>query len=103
MLATARKIFGEFDDQRAEVYFGSKTEITSSSFLRNYLYQIVDRGDYTLALPGKFSLCFSLAANVCRHFGIEPVERTGVPSQDDISHLVEDPLHHRVAKQISLQ
>ena len=103
MIAGAKKVFGDFDDRRADIYFGSKTEVTSSSFLRNYLYQIVDRGTYTLALPGKFSLCFSLAANVCRHFGIEPVERIGVFSQEEISHLVEDPLHRRLAKQISLQ
>ena len=103
MLASAKKIFGNFDDRRAEVYFGSKTEVTSSSFLRNYLYQIVDRGRYTLALPGKFSLCFSLAANVCRHFGIEPVERVGVPSHQDIGQLIEDPLHHRIAKELSLR
>ena len=103
MVEKARKVFGDFDDRRAEIYFGSKTEVTSSSFLRNYLYQIVDRGTYTLALPGKFSLCFSLAANVCRHFGIEPVERIAAVSQQDISHLVQEPRHHHLAKQISLQ
>jgi len=103
MVAKAKKVFGDFDDKRAEIYFGSKTELTSSSSLRNYLYHIVDRGTYTLALPGKFSLCFSLAANVCRHFGIEPVERIGTLSQQDISHFIEDPLHHRLARQISLQ
>jgi hypothetical protein len=103
MVEKARKVFGDFDDRRAEIYFGSKTEVTSASFLRNYLYQIVDRGTYTLALPGKFSLCFSLAANVCRHFGIEPVERIAAASQQDISHLVQEPRHHHLAKQISLQ
>jgi glycine/D-amino acid oxidase-like deaminating enzyme len=99
----ARNIFGDFDDSRAEIYFGCKTEVTSSSSLRNYLYHIVDRETYTLALPGKFSLCFSLAVNMCRHFGIEPVERIKTLSQEDISHLVDDPLHHRLAKQICLQ
>ena len=103
MVKEARKVFGDFDDSRAEIYFGSKTEVTSSSFLRNYLYHIVDRGTYTLALPGKFSLCFSLAANVCRHFGIEPVERIGFSSQQDIGNLTEDPLHQRIAKQLALQ
>jgi hypothetical protein len=81
----ARNIFGDFDDSRAEIYFGCKTEVTSSSSLRNYLYHIVDRETYTLALPGKFSLCFSLAVNMCRHFGIEPVERIKTLSQEDIS------------------
>ena len=103
MVAKAKRVFGDFDDRRAEIYFGSKTELTSSSFLRNYLYHIVDRGAYTLALPGKFSLCFSLAANVCRHFGIEPVERIRPLTEQDISHFIEDPFHHRLAKQISLQ
>jgi hypothetical protein len=103
MVAKAKRVFGDFDERRAEIYFGSKTELTSSSFLRNYLYHIVDRGAYTLALPGKFSLCFSLAANVCRHFGIEPVERIRSLTEQDISHFIEDPLHHRLAKHISLQ
>jgi len=67
--------------------------------MRNYLYKIVDREDYTLALPGKFSLCFSLAANVCRHFGIEPVERLRVSSRD-VSALIERPKHFKLASQI---
>jgi hypothetical protein len=102
MLELAQKVFGSFSETRAELFFGYKTELTSSSSMRNYLYRIVDRGAYTLALPGKFSLCFSLAANVCRHFGIEPVERIRMAA-NDVGHLTEDPHHLKLALQLALK
>jgi hypothetical protein len=100
MARLARQVLGNFEDSRAQLFFGSKTEVGGTRSMRNYLYKIIDRGDYTLALPGKFSLCFSLAANVCRHFGIEPVERLR-PSANDVSGLVARPLHLRLASQIA--
>ena len=100
MTHLARRVLGDFEDTRAELFFGSKTELTGSRSMRNYLYRIIDRGDYTLALPGKFSLCFSLAANVCRHFGIEPVERLRF-SPKDVSHLIARPLHLKLASRIN--
>ena len=69
--------------------------------MRNYLYHIIDRDTHTLALPGKFSLCFSLAVNVCRHFGFEPVDRTRVGKSEEVRGLIEDPLHYRMAKQLA--
>ena len=101
MLLMARKVFGDFDDKGADLFFGYKTEVSSSSFMRNYLYHIIDRDTHTLALPGKFSLCFSLAVNVCRHFGFEPVDRTRVGKSEEVRGLIEDPLHYRMAKQLA--
>jgi hypothetical protein len=100
MTRLARRVLGNFEDNRDQLFFGSKTEIGGTRSMRNYLYKIIDRDDYTRALPGKFSLCFSLAANVCRHFGIEPVERLR-PSSKNVSHLIAEPLHLRLARTIS--
>lgn len=102
MLGLGRKVFGDFDEKGADLFFGYKTEIVSSSFMRNYLYHIVDQGAYTIALPGKFTLCFSLAVNVCRHFGIEPVERVKLKNEE-VRHYIEDPTHYRLAKQLALK
>ncbi|HJS07626.1 MAG TPA: hypothetical protein VJ809_08190, partial [Pirellulales bacterium] len=100
MTQIARRVLGTFDDSRAELFFGSKTEVSGTRSMRNYLYKIIDRGAYTLALPGKFSLCFSLAANVCRHFGIEPVERLR-PSSKDVSDLIARPRHLQAASRLT--
>ncbi len=101
MLGLARKVFGAFDEQGADLFFGYKTEVSSSSFIRNYLYHIIDRGHYTLALPGKFSLCFSLAANVCRHFGIEPVKAVRLADDPSLAALIHEPMHSRMAKRLA--
>lgn len=101
MLGMARRVFGDFDDKGADLFFGYKTEVSSSSFIRNYLYHIIDRGQYTLALPGKFSLCFSLAANVCRHFGIEPVKAVRLAEREAVQDAVEEPLHYRMARRLA--
>ncbi|MEW6324881.1 MAG: FAD-binding oxidoreductase [Nitrospirota bacterium] len=100
MLSTAGRVFGDLGQRETDLYFGYKTEVTSSSSLRNYLYHIVDRGAFTLVLPGKFSLCFSLAVNVCRHFGLEPVERVRMKEDDAVGQLIEEPLHQRIAKRL---
>lgn len=102
MLGLARGVFGDFDEKGADVFFGYKTEVASSSFMRNYLYYIIDRGAYTLAVPGKFTLCFSLAVNVCRHFGIEPVERVTLKNEE-VGHYIEQPMHYRLARQLAMR
>lgn len=103
MLELTKKMFRGLDDRPNDLYFGYKTEVTTSSSLRNYLYHIIERPNYTLALPGKFSLCFSLAVNVCRHFGIEPIERVKMAEGATVSRLVEEPLHYTIAKKLSLR
>ncbi len=82
MIEKARKIFNiDMSAHGAELYFGIKTEIVNEGHLRNYQYHIIDEGRAVVALPGKMSLAFSLAVNVCRHFGIDPV--TEAPSFED--------------------
>ena len=103
MLGMAKRVFGDFDAKNTDLFFGYKTEVSSSSFIRNYLYHILDRGEYTLALPGKFSLCFSLAVNVCRHFGIEPVEQSRLVEPEAVRSLIEEPLHYQMAKRLAEQ
>ncbi|PWT74106.1 MAG: hypothetical protein C5B60_07170 [Chloroflexi bacterium] len=100
MIGVARRSLGQFDESRAALFFGSKTETVGSRSMRNYLYRIIDRGAYTLALPGKFSLCFSLATNLCRHFGIEPVERIRMGASD-VTDLIEPSKHLQLANQIA--
>lgn len=101
MLAMAKNVFGEFDAKSTDLFFGYKTEVSSSSFIRNYLYHIIDRGHYTLTLPGKFSLCFSLAANVCRHFGIEPVKAVRLKDDASVEAMLQEPMHSRMARRLA--
>lgn len=102
MMGIATALLRDLGERHTGVYFGYKTEVASSSSKRNYLYHILDRDSYTLALPGKFTLCFSLAVNVCRHFGIDPVERVRLTPQD-VSSLIAEPLHYQLAKQLAAQ
>ncbi|MDE2179523.1 MAG: hypothetical protein KGJ40_01580 [candidate division NC10 bacterium] len=39
-------------------------------------------GAYTVALPGTFTLCFSLVVKVCCYFGIESVERVKLKDEE---------------------
>ena len=100
LMERARQVWAHIDASRTRVYYGSKTEMELSTGPRNYLYRIVDQDGYTLALPGKFSLCFSLAVNVCRHFGVEPVQRIRMTS-GEIDSLIALPQHLRIARQLS--
>ena len=76
LLSRARRTFGrEIQPEQAELYFGYKTEVCSKKARRNYQYYIIDTENCVVALPGKMSLAFSLAVNVCRHFGVDPVSR----------------------------
>jgi glycine/D-amino acid oxidase-like deaminating enzyme len=81
------------DDADAALYFGYKTEVQSGKLSRNYQYHIVDGRDCVVALPGKMSLAFSLAVNVCRHFGIDPVTDCGHLGDADVAPLIDLPDH----------
>lgn len=61
------------DDYQVEIYYGTKTEVTTKSQLRNYQYHIIKEGNQVSIFPGKFTLSFSLAVNLCRRLGIDPV------------------------------
>ncbi len=70
----AERVFGrQIDPSQTSLYFGFKTELVEGQQARNYQYQIVETDNGVLALPGKLSLAFSLAVNLCRHFGVDPV------------------------------
>jgi glycine/D-amino acid oxidase-like deaminating enzyme len=103
LFALAKKLFPGLEQAPAAVFYGYKTELTRSSSIRNYLYHIRDYENYTLALPGKFSLCFSLAANVCRHFGIEPVSCTRMLQDIVVEQLIELPRHFQIARQLAFE
>jgi len=93
--------FPEGGDHQWSVYFGPKTELVGNSQLRNYQYHIIDAGNCTVVLPGKFSLAFSLAVNTCRHFGVEPLRNT-LKSCADPRHLdsvIAWPRHYVEAKE----
>ncbi len=100
MMERARGIWKHIDAHRTKLYFGSKTEMELSTGPRNYLYRIMDHDGYTVALPGKFSLCFSLAVNVCRHFGVEPVQQIRLVS-GEMDSLVAVPQHLQLARELS--
>ena len=100
MMERVRQVWKHIDAHRTRIFFGSKTEMEPSTGPRNYLYRILDHNGYTLALPGKFSLCFSLAVNVCRHFGVEPVQRIRMAS-GEMDSLVAAPQHLQLARQLS--
>ena len=93
----AERIFGQrIDPSRTSLYFGFKTELADGVQARNYQYQIVEAGNCVLALPGKLSLAFSLAVNVCRHFGVDPVlelQETDAPQELADDALVGDTEH----------
>jgi glycine/D-amino acid oxidase-like deaminating enzyme len=100
LFGLAKKVFPNLKQAKAAIFYGYKTELIQSSSIRNHLYYIKDYENYTLALPGKFSLCFSLAANVCRHFGIEPVSRTRMLQDIVVEQLIGLPRHFQIARQL---
>jgi hypothetical protein len=75
------------------LYFGTKTEALNGRQRRNYQYQIVEGRDAVAVLPGKMSLAFSLAVNVCRHFGIDPATRLPDVRHQDASARIAPPEH----------
>lgn len=97
LLEKVEKAFGrKVEASRTSLYFGHKTELLGTPGARNYQYQIVDGGDFVLALPGKLSLAFSLAVNVCRHFGVDPVlglQESNVHEHPVCHGLVDDTEH----------
>jgi len=91
----------DVEDRAIELYDGTKTERVGANQFRNYQSHIVDTACGTLTLPGKFSLAFSLAVNVCRHFGVEPSAQavTLVPAER-ANDFVAYPVHYRLAEQL---
>jgi hypothetical protein len=99
----AKKVFSDVGQAKAAIFYGYKTELAPSSSIGRALYHIRDYENYTLALRGKFSICFGLAANVCRHFGIEPVRHTRMLHDIVVEQLIEFPRHFDVARQLAFE
>jgi hypothetical protein len=94
LIARTERVFGtSIDPGRVALYFGTKTEALNGRQPRNYQYQIVEGRDAVAVLPGKMSLAFSLAVNLCRHFGIDPATRLPLVRQQDASARIAPPEH----------
>lgn len=84
------------------IYHGVKTEVVNSGQLRNYQYHIIDTDNCTVALPGKFTLGFSLAVNLCRHFGIEPLRDIAyLAPQEAVSGILSKQKHLELVMEIN--
>lgn len=95
LLAQAESIFRcGIDRDRATLFFGRKAEIVNGRSLRNYQYQIVPGRNCVVAVPGKLSLAFSLAVNVCRYFGIDPVTEVAPLEDRGAASAVAPPEHY---------
>jgi len=72
--------------QFTKIYLGTKTEFTGLKTKRNYMYSIneIDEGAY-IAIPGKFSLSFSLAVNTYKKI-IGHYPNTFTSYNKDIDH-----------------
>lgn len=96
LLAMARNVFPKLGKARVlEEYLGYKTEIVPRSGERNYQYILrqVDDGVYA-AVPGKFSLCFSLAINSFKKLtGEEPSKEVRLASHDLAHGIVGQTKH----------
>jgi hypothetical protein len=83
-------------------YYGHKTEIVGAGQLRNYQSHIIDTGICLAAIPGKFSLSFSLAVNVCRHYGVKLVSGlNNLIAYEKIENLVSFPEHYNKAVELA--
>lgn len=92
VLSRIEDVFGvDLDDYKVNVYFGKKTEVTTKSQLRNYQYHIIKDNNHVSIFPGKFTLGFSLAVNLCRRLGIDPVGHFSAEITSE---------HHKTAKLI---
>lgn len=103
LFGLTRKILPNLEQAKAAVFYGYHTDLAQSPSCRQAHYYIKDYSNYTLALPGNFSLCFSLAAKVCGHFGIEPVSRTRMLNDIVVEQLIEPPRHVQAAKRLAIE
>lgn len=94
------KLFGcKINASNASLYFGYKAELPDKGQFRNYQYHLVENDNCILALPGKFSLAFSLALSYCRHYGIDPPVK--IPSlEGEQPYPISEPLHGIIASTI---
>ena len=95
-LDRAGRLLGQtLDLDRAALYFGYKTDVLSGQSLRNYQYHILNGRNCVVAVPGKMSLAFSLAVNVCRHYGVDPVAELHTFADQGAAATVSEPEHYK--------
>jgi len=96
ILDKINKVFNlAIDKKSTSLYFGYKTELTDLTQLRNYQYHIIETDNYTIAVPGKMTLAFSLAVNVCKHFGVDPCVQFSSAIRPDPSIDICRPTHYQ--------
>ncbi len=80
----------------AETYVGYKTELVSSGAKRNYQYHISEISENTyVAIPGKFSLAFSLAVNVYKKLMSSDPKVISTQDADLDVSIYTDSIRHR--------
>jgi glycine/D-amino acid oxidase-like deaminating enzyme len=94
----AERVFPQIKDaQMATVYESWKVEGLGRSDARNYQYHVTPMApNVWAAVPGKFSLGFSLALHVFRRLTGEQVPPPATIRPRDVSHLVRPPMHRRL-------
>lgn len=101
LLSRAHNAFPRMKDSALqEVYFSYKTELAPSLETRNYLYRIeqIDPVTYVV-VPGKFSLCFSLAVNTYQKLlGAKPATSVRYDKEVDVAAYVDLMLHKQIVR-----
>lgn len=96
-VAMARRVFPALvSAEMVETYIGHKAELVNVRGERNYQYHLreIDENTY-VAVPGKFSLAFSLASDTYKKItGREPSARLGRISDVDVDAYTA-PIRHR--------
>jgi glycine/D-amino acid oxidase-like deaminating enzyme len=99
LLAMASRVFPQLDGARmCESYLGFKTEIVTGSGERNYQYIVREVEDGLFAaVPGKFSLAFSLATNAFKRItGEEPKTSVKLSSLEEAAKFVGLTRHAQI-------
>jgi hypothetical protein len=91
--------------KHCEIYWGTKTEYVSEGAERNYQYfsKEIDKNIW-IAIPGKFSLSFSLAVDLySKIYGKLPPENgEAIKENKEINTYIGDMKHASIAKQASM-
>ena len=95
----------DFNEIQYAIYWGNKTEIIFSESERNYQYSVTPLAhNVWAAIPGKFSLGFSLAIKAYECLFEEEFSNKLTPKFDtDMSNLVLDQTHTRIAHKLKLK
>lgn len=99
LIAMAKSVFPKIKQAKVvETYVSYKAELVNRAGERNYQYQVKQIAKNTfVAIPGKFSLAFSLAVNAYKNImGSEPPPRSQQFSNIDVSHYMVANRHRQI-------